>query len=640
MKTVRKTSTKGYRSDSPDRNNPFNVIKSGNISMKGVPHPVVGFDNTGAVKFMRPGGEYRFPGDTVLEIPMYQDSGVLPPPVSPSLIAPPPREDKLTQDERSYFEMGADILRGLAQPLSYMREISEGNYVPTQVELESEGINPMDAVIALANPADHIYASLAEQGLISDPNYQRDDNLTTGSPGLLGLVAGSAPTRVAKVAEDTFDLVKGARNLDNPNASTIQALNLSKESRRPSNVFEPTANVSRQPQNIVGDVVMAPDATQEGVEFTRRFYDDPQTQQALRKQYFPGGYSVDEARDAASKLDVIDRVRSDVLGRLAGESGLIDGKTWEREIRKGVEAAGITMDDFYRAYPSLPVNDIYRVDPYGPDFSSFPEGTELEFMFQRGAGAPRMQLDPVRADGAQGIYDWKNDQIIGNPDEIRRLGAQEQRRLGAHEAGHYASFRAISDPTSKLGKSYRKNLSEITRPEVKPYISGELRWDQVDVNPAATQAQKTYAYLSDPTEIATRAIELRNAMSEILLTPKYSSLPRESMRDILMGDFSSIGGGKGFQELMADMKSKNIELPEEEFFNIFVGQGNGSSGFDNQKVDSISKLLKTSFVIGGAAAGYGAMQNEGQTSGSMYAGGKIKLKKKETPGFGLIKGRS
>ncbi len=75
MKTVRRTSTKGYRSDSPDRNNPFNVIKSGNISMKGVPHPVVGFDNTGAVKLMQPGGEYRFPGDTVLEIPMYQDSG-------------------------------------------------------------------------------------------------------------------------------------------------------------------------------------------------------------------------------------------------------------------------------------------------------------------------------------------------------------------------------------------------------------------------------------------------------------------------------------------------------------------------------------------------------------------------------------
>ena len=88
------------------------------------------------------------------------------------------------------------------------------------------------------------------------------------------------------------------------------------------------------------------------------------------------------------------------------------------------------------------------------------------------------------------------------------------------------------------------------------------------------------------------------------------------------------------------MKSKNIELPEEEFFNIFVGQGNGSSGFDNQKVDSISKLLKASFVIGGAAAGYGAMQNEGQASNSMYAGGKIKLKKKENPGFSLIKGRS
>ena len=542
MKTVRGTSTKGYRSDSPDRNNPFNVIKSGNISMKGVPHPVVGFDNTGAVKFMRPGGEYRFPGDTVLEIPMYQDSGVLPPPVSPGLNVPPPREDRLTQAERSYFEMGADILRGLAQPLSYMREVGKGNYIPTQAELESQGINPMDAVIALANPADHIYAALAAEGLISDVNYQGDDNVTQGSPGLAALLTGSTPTRVAKVAEDTFDLVKTARNLDNPNASTIQALN-----RKPSNVFEPTSNVSREAQNITGDVVMAPAATQEGVEFTRRFYDDPQTQQALRNQYFPGGYSVDEARDAASKLDIIDRVRSDVLGRLAGESGLIRAKNFEAEIRKGIEAAGLTMDDFYRAYPDMPIGGIYSADPYGPDFSSFPEGTELEFMFQRGAGAPPMQLDPVRVDDAMGIYDYRNDQIIGNPDEIRLTGAQGQRRLGAHEAGHYASFRTIVDPTSKLGKSYRKNLSEITRPEVQPYISGELRWDQVHANPAATPAQKTYAYLSDPAEIASRAIELRNAMSELLLTPKYSSLSKESIRDILMGDFSSIGGVRVFK---------------------------------------------------------------------------------------------
>ena len=38
----------------------------------------------------------------------------------------------------------------------------------------------MDAVIALANPADHIYAALAAEGLISDVNYQGDDNVTQG----------------------------------------------------------------------------------------------------------------------------------------------------------------------------------------------------------------------------------------------------------------------------------------------------------------------------------------------------------------------------------------------------------------------------------------------------------------------------
>ena len=531
----------------------------------------------------------------------------------------PKEEPKISQGrDRTYGEMAADFLRALSQPRNYSREIMEGEFLPTQLELE-RGIdpNPIDNVISLINPADHIYAALAMEGIIDDPNYKKEDGMTYGTPGLLGLLGGTA-------AKKTSDAVEGA-------------FNLSKATRKPSNIFEPTANVPRRPQNIDGDVVMASDAAQEGVEFTRRFYDDPQIQQALRNQYFPGGYSVDEARDAASKLDLVDRVRSEVLGRLAGESGLIDGKTWEAEIRKGIEAAGLTMDDFYRAYPNMPVDGVYRVDPYGPDFSSFPEGTELEFMFQRGAGAPAMQLDPVRADDALGVFDWRNDQILGNPDQIRRVGAQEQRRLGAHEAGHYASFKTISDPTSKIGKSYRKNLSEITRPEVQPYISGELRWDQVELNPAATQAQKHYAYLSDPAEIAERAIELREAMSEILLTPKYSSLPRESMRDILMGDFSSIGGTRGFQELMSDMKSKNIELPEEEFFNIFVGQGNGSSGFDNQKVDSISKLLKASFVIGGATAGYGAMQGEDQASDKMWAGGRIKVNKKRQKGMRIKK---
>jgi len=65
----------GYRRDSKDRFNDFNVIPSNKISMKGVDHDVIGVSDRGDVKHMKPGGEYRFSGKTVTEFPVYQGSG-------------------------------------------------------------------------------------------------------------------------------------------------------------------------------------------------------------------------------------------------------------------------------------------------------------------------------------------------------------------------------------------------------------------------------------------------------------------------------------------------------------------------------------------------------------------------------------
>lgn len=72
---MRKLSTKGYRKDSPDKNNPYNIIPSGNITMKGVDFPVLGIDNLGNVALMFPGKDYIFPGQYVLEIPYMQSGG-------------------------------------------------------------------------------------------------------------------------------------------------------------------------------------------------------------------------------------------------------------------------------------------------------------------------------------------------------------------------------------------------------------------------------------------------------------------------------------------------------------------------------------------------------------------------------------
>jgi hypothetical protein len=68
-------STEGYKRNSPDKNRPFNIIPSGNITMQDVDFPVKGVDNLGNEMTMMPGEEYTFPGDYVVETPAMQIGG-------------------------------------------------------------------------------------------------------------------------------------------------------------------------------------------------------------------------------------------------------------------------------------------------------------------------------------------------------------------------------------------------------------------------------------------------------------------------------------------------------------------------------------------------------------------------------------
>ena len=68
-----KFSKNGYKRNSKDRNNPYNIIPSGNITMEGVDFPVFGMDNLGHSRVMMPGANYTFPGNTVFEIPLVQN---------------------------------------------------------------------------------------------------------------------------------------------------------------------------------------------------------------------------------------------------------------------------------------------------------------------------------------------------------------------------------------------------------------------------------------------------------------------------------------------------------------------------------------------------------------------------------------
>ena len=66
-------SVEGYKINSPDKDNTFNIIPSSNISMKDVEFPILGTDNLGNSQVMMPGAQYTFPGDMVVELPMMAD---------------------------------------------------------------------------------------------------------------------------------------------------------------------------------------------------------------------------------------------------------------------------------------------------------------------------------------------------------------------------------------------------------------------------------------------------------------------------------------------------------------------------------------------------------------------------------------
>jgi hypothetical protein len=67
---MKNLSITGYKRNSPDKDRPYNVIPSGEITMKNVDFPVLGIDNKGNSKVMKPGKDYSYPGNTVLEVPI------------------------------------------------------------------------------------------------------------------------------------------------------------------------------------------------------------------------------------------------------------------------------------------------------------------------------------------------------------------------------------------------------------------------------------------------------------------------------------------------------------------------------------------------------------------------------------------
>ena len=69
-----KISSKGYKKNSPDKNEPMLTIPSNRITMQDVEHPVMAYPSAGKGIMMHPGGEYYFPhADYVTEVPVAQN---------------------------------------------------------------------------------------------------------------------------------------------------------------------------------------------------------------------------------------------------------------------------------------------------------------------------------------------------------------------------------------------------------------------------------------------------------------------------------------------------------------------------------------------------------------------------------------
>lgn len=65
-----KVSKTGYKKNSPDKHNDFNIIPSNKISMKNVEFPILGVSNLNDSQMMYPGNEYMFNGSSVAEFPL------------------------------------------------------------------------------------------------------------------------------------------------------------------------------------------------------------------------------------------------------------------------------------------------------------------------------------------------------------------------------------------------------------------------------------------------------------------------------------------------------------------------------------------------------------------------------------------
>jgi len=166
-------STEGYRNGSPDINNMFNLIGSGDISMEDVDFSVLGIDNLGNSTVMQPGKNYKYPGDMVLEVPMAQFGW---------------------NDIKQYYLDNKDNIQNVLDKASYIPVLG------TAASLGSAAIDAGDAYMAYKD---------------GDYETMKKELATAGTSALLGATPGG------KLLKTGYKAV--AKNIAKPLANTTLA---------------------------------------------------------------------------------------------------------------------------------------------------------------------------------------------------------------------------------------------------------------------------------------------------------------------------------------------------------------------------------------------------------------------------------
>lgn len=296
-----KQSITGYKSNSKDRFEPMLEIPSNNITMQGVNHPVIGIDDLGNIKVMKPKKNYVFPGSNVTEIPIKQKGGT----IMKKKFNPKEFESYLSELNEDQQDQLIDYMEGLEDverdkfmcggKASWKKYQQGGttNLVPVEVE-DQETVQKPNGELHKFNGNTH-----AEGGIDAylEPGSRIYSDHLKVPKEVASTILGTKVTKKLSYADlsKKFDTTKWSKILDNPDSDKY-----AKE----------TAKLKLSNNNSMLDIIFQAQELSKGKGLQGKFQD---------KQYAQMGLTVGD--DPIMRLKKTYPERSDTLPEI-----LITGK--------------------------------------------------------------------------------------------------------------------------------------------------------------------------------------------------------------------------------------------------------------------------------------------------------------------------